>query len=492
MKVRTRTERLASLTALAAACVFAPGAGAVTLPAGFLQRHELTGLTRPTKIAWAPDGRRFVAEKDGVVRVAGATGTTTQVLLDIRPEVNDTADRGLLGLAVDSDFARQPYLYLLYTYDLKKATAPDSQDAMVSRLERVKVSPANTVLERKPLLGSYVSGVCPAPTDTLDCIPSDGSSHSIGTVISAPDGSLFVGNGDAAGFAELDPQSLRTYNEASMAGKIMHVDREGRGLPGHPFCPAESDLTKVCTKLWAKGFRNPFRFTRRPNGTLMVADVGWNNDEEMDAVWAGGRSFGWPCYEGVIRTPTWKDRPECQPEYAKEGTADAHEWPIYAYAHQGSSAILAGPEYTGGPYPDSFDGTVFFGDYAAGFLRRMRLDSQGGFAGTVDFADDWHGTDTCPPPGTATSPGPSPPTGAPGAGRSSVSPTGPTARQPPAPAPARSRATRRSRSISAAPARPIPTATPSPTTGTSATTARTAARLRLSTRIPSAAPSTRR
>ena len=195
MKVRTRTERLASLTALAAACVFAPGAGAVT--AGFQQRHELTGLTRPTKIAWAPDGRRFVAEKDGVVRVAGATGTTTQVLLDIRPEVNDTADRGLLGLAVDSDFARQPYLYLLYTYDLKKATAPDSQDAMVSRLERVKVSPANTVLERKPLLGSYVSGVCPAPTDTLDCIPSDGSSHSIGTVISAPDGSLFVGNGDA-------------------------------------------------------------------------------------------------------------------------------------------------------------------------------------------------------------------------------------------------------------------------------------------------------
>jgi hypothetical protein len=110
----------------------------------------------------------------------------------------------------------------------------------------------------------------------------------------------------------------------------MHVDREGRGLPGHPFCPAESDLTKVCTKLWAKGFRNPFRFTRRPNGILMVADVGWNNDEEMDAVWRGGRSFGWPCYEGVIRTPTWKDRPECQPEYAKEGTADAHEWPIYA------------------------------------------------------------------------------------------------------------------------------------------------------------------
>ena len=43
----------------------------------------------------------------------------------------------------------------------------------------------------------------------------------------------------------------------------MHVDRNGNGLPGHPFCPADTNLTHVCTKVYAKGLRNPFRFTLR-------------------------------------------------------------------------------------------------------------------------------------------------------------------------------------------------------------------------------------
>ena len=403
MKLHTRCA--VTLAALAAACAAVPAAHAVTLPSGFQQRTELSGLTRPTKIAWAPDGRRFVAEKDGRVRVAGPTGTSTTVLLDLRSVVNDVADRGLLGLAVDSDFANQPYIYLLYTYDVRKDTNPDTGDPTVSRLERVRIGSANQVLERKVLLGSYVSGACPAPSNDLDCLPADGESHSIGTVISAPDGTLIVGNGDAAGFTELDPLSLRTYDETSLAGKIMRVDREGRGLANHPFCPGQANLAKTCTKLWAKGFRNPFRFTRRPNGILMVGDVGWTNNEEMDAVWRGGRSFGWPCYEGVIRTPTWRNRPECEPEYAKESTADRHDWPIHAYSHSGfpSSAILAGPEYGGGAYPDEFDGTVFYGDYGQGFIKRMLLDSLGGFAGTVDFAGDWHGIDlTAAPNGDLT------------------------------------------------------------------------------------------
>ena len=225
------------LAALAAACALAPAAGAVTLPTGFQQRHELTGLTRPTKIAWAPDGRRFVIEKDGVLRAAPATGTASQVVLDIRADVNDAGDRGLLGLAVDSDFANQPYLYLLYTYDLKKATNPNSEDPMVSRLLRVKVSATNQVLERKTLLGSYLSGACPAPANTWTASLPTARHIQSGPSSPLPTGRLFVGNGDAAGFDQLDPLSLRTYNEASMAGKIMHVDREGRGLAGPSLLP---------------------------------------------------------------------------------------------------------------------------------------------------------------------------------------------------------------------------------------------------------------
>ena len=78
------------------------------------------------------------------------------------------------------------------------------------------------------------------------------------------------------------------------------MDRNGRGLPGHPFCPAEADLGKVCTKVWAKGFRNPFRFTLRPSGLPAVADVGWGSAEEVNLAQAG-RNYGWPCYEGRSR-----------------------------------------------------------------------------------------------------------------------------------------------------------------------------------------------
>ena len=62
----------------------------------------------------------------------------------------------------------------------------------------------------------------------------------------------------------VDPRALRTYDEQSLRGKILHVDRNGHGLPGHPFCPARPTSTQVCTKLCAKGFRNPFRFPLRP------------------------------------------------------------------------------------------------------------------------------------------------------------------------------------------------------------------------------------
>ena len=67
-----------------------------------------------------------------------------------------------------------------------------------------------------------------------------------------------------------------------MAGKLFHIDRNGRGLPGHPFCPADNDLTHNCTKMWGKGLRQPFRFTMRPNGGLVLGDVGWREREEIN------------------------------------------------------------------------------------------------------------------------------------------------------------------------------------------------------------------
>ena len=153
----------------------------------------------------------FVVEKDGLLKVVAPGGSTASLVLDLNTRVNSAHDRGLLGLAVDSQFAQHPYLYLLYTYELNPMT-PDSTSPMVSQLLRVRINSASQVTEQTVLMGTYTSGVCPAPANTLDCLPSEGLSHSIGTVRSAPDGTLWVGNGDAASFSYVDsarPAHLR-------------------------------------------------------------------------------------------------------------------------------------------------------------------------------------------------------------------------------------------------------------------------------------------
>jgi glucose/arabinose dehydrogenase/PKD repeat protein len=401
---RTHLIRLTKL-AIAGALLFAltaPVAQAASYPTGFEERTVVGGLTEPTAMAWAPDGRLFVIEKPGRLKVVAPGGTTATTILDISNRVNDFHDRGLLGLAVDSNFAANRYLYLLHTYDVRPMTA-DSGEPMVSRLVRYTVSPTNTVAAETVLLGSHTSGACPAPSNAVDCIPSDHHSHSIGTVRSAPDGTLWVGSGDGASFNIVDPVAFRTYNQQSMAGKIMHVDREGRGLPGHPFCPSNADLSQVCTKIWAGGFRNPFRFKLRPGGGLTVGDVGWSEREELDLVptgpGAGGRYYGWPCYEGSVRTGGYRDRVECPAEYAKEGTASAHVVPDHDYPREGgSAAVLGGPTYTGSEYPADYRNDVFFGDYALGFIKKANLDAQGRIASVDDFASGWTGVDLEPTP----------------------------------------------------------------------------------------------
>ncbi|HYI36343.1 MAG TPA: PKD domain-containing protein [Thermoleophilaceae bacterium] len=235
------------------------------------------------------------------------------------------------------------------------------------------------------LLGSYTSGICPTAANTVDCIPSDYDSHSIGTVRSAPDGTLFVGSGDGASYAAADRRALRTYDEQSMAGKILHIDREGRGVAGHPMCASNANLAHVCTKVWAKGLRNPFRFSLRPDGGVNIGDVGWNVTEELNvAPAAGGRSYGWPCFEGTTRTSGYSGFSECAAEYAKP--AGTHTGPTTSWCHCSSSAsALGGPVYQGERYPAAYRGDSFYADYAKGWIKRLRPDGS-----TVDFASSWY------------------------------------------------------------------------------------------------------
>jgi glucose/arabinose dehydrogenase len=380
---RLLLSALALLTLLSA-----PGAARaeVSLPTGFSEITIADGLADPTALAYAPDGRIFVAEKSGRLRVLSAAGSLVKApVIDISDHVATAGDRGLLGIAVDAAYATNHFVYLLYTYDEDQAHPAAEKTA---RLTRIRVLPDNTVADaltdpETVLLGTTGAAPCPPPANNRDCIASTSDSHSIGTVRADPDGTLWVGSGDGAQYSYMDPTSLRTFDERSLNGKVLHVDRNGNGVAGHPFCPSEPDLTLVCTKLWAKGFRNPFRIQLRPGTTPVLGDVGWNTTEELDFV-APGQSYGWPCFEGITHTVEYEELPECKALYA---SGPPQYPPAHNYQHVfgGSGAIVAGPQATAAAYPASFRNAWFFGDYAAGWIKAYDLVG-GQVANVRDFA----------------------------------------------------------------------------------------------------------
>ncbi len=306
---RIEAALLALIVSVSGLMAWAAPASASVYPAGFADTTLVSGLSSPTAVAWAPDGRMFIAQKAGQVRVlpVGAQPNQSVQLLDISSHVNNYADHGLLGIAVDSSFATNHYLYLLYVYD---ANPINQTGPKTSRLTRVTVNSDNTASGETVLLGTSPVQPCPVAANVLDCLPADSSTHSIGTVRSDPDGTLWVGSGDGADYGGVDNLAFRTYDEQSFAGKIVHIDRNGNGLPGHAFCPADADLTHVCTKLYAKGFRNPFRFTIGPSGP-QIGDVGWNSFEELDVTAGAGKNYGWPCYEAATHTPGYSADSRC-------------------------------------------------------------------------------------------------------------------------------------------------------------------------------------
>jgi hypothetical protein len=100
-----------------------PGqAGASTLPTGFRDSVVLSGMTNPTVLQFAADGRIFVGQKNGVIKVfQSLTDTNPVTFADLSGRVHDFWDRGLLGLALPPNFPVSPYVYVLYAYDAQSA-----------------------------------------------------------------------------------------------------------------------------------------------------------------------------------------------------------------------------------------------------------------------------------------------------------------------------------------------------------------------------------
>ena len=411
-----------------AAAAPAPGS---SVPLGFQDSVAFSGLTNPTAVRFAADGRVFVIEKRGLLKVFDSLADTTPaVVADLRSEVDDYWDRGLLGIALDPSFATNGYVYLLYTYDAPPGQTapvwndgcptppgPNTDGCVVSgRLVRIQVA-----------ADDHEVGT---PQDLIaDQWCQQYPSHSIGDLGFGPDGKLYVSGGEGASFTGVDygqnggtlagtptprnpcgdpptgvggaetPPSAqggalraqsprRSAGPALLNGSLLRLDpATGAAAAGNPNAASpDSNLRRIV----AYGFRNPFRFAFRPgSGQLWLGDVGWDNWEEIERIPTPPTSvlnFGWPCYEG----------PAPQPAYQSAGLSSCSNLSAsnvtgayFNYSHtdevslndgcpttQGS--VVSGIGFYGGTsYPSAYRGALFFADHSRECIWEMPLGANG-------------------------------------------------------------------------------------------------------------------
>ena len=355
--------------ALALVALLGRAASAQHVVHGFVYELLTGGLSVPVAFATLPDGRVLVAEKAGVVRVIKNGTLLPEPFLDLRARVNDYWDRGLLGIAADPAFATNGYVYLFYVHEDDPFTYSGPK---TSRFVRVTaIGDSASMASELVLLGGAGGASCLLLPVGADCIPADGPSHNGGAIRFDADGALWVATGDASSFTTVDPRAWRTQLLDTLAGKLIRVGRDGRGLPDNPFFTGDADAVR--SKVWAYGFRNPFRFTIRPStGRPYVSDVGAGLFEEVNVA-RPGLNYGWPCYEGPVPQPGYQALAECQALIALGPAAVANA--VTGYPHlTGSASITGGAFYTGTALPSIYQGAFFFGDFVRNTLSYVIVD----------------------------------------------------------------------------------------------------------------------
>ena len=330
---------LLASAALVLTLLLTGAAGAATLPSGFSEALVAEGLAAPTAMAFAPDGRLFVTEQGGRVRVIGADGRLRTAPFATL-EVDERGERGLLGIAFDPAFAVNSYVYL---YSTAGAPYAHNRITRVRAAGDVAVADSQTViLQLNPL--------------------SEATNHNGGALHFGPDGKLYAAVGDNANGA--NAQRLDT-----LLGKILRLNPDGSVPADNPFV---GSATGVNAAVWALGLRNPFTFTfARDTGRMFVNDVGQAAWEEINDGVAGG-NYGWPESEGPTSDPRFRS-------------------PVYAYRN--GTGTDAGCAITGGAFynpplavfPPEYVGDYFFADFCGGWIRRLDATdgSVAGFASGI-------------------------------------------------------------------------------------------------------------
>jgi len=338
---------------------------------GFRDTVVLRGLDEPLGVAFASDGRVFVAEKHGLVKeFSDLDDRTPTVFVDLGNRVFTNGDRGLFALALDPNFPEQPFVYVLYTFDgpvgarepLGRGRCPGlfEGDCPVSgRVSRLGPDGHEAVL---------VAGWC-----------QQYPSHGVGDLAFGSDGTLYASGGEGASYERVDTGDARNVcdDPPGEGGALRAQDLRTAGdPPGVSGSVIAIDQERGRRRVVAHGLRSPFRFAVRPGSSeLWIGDVGSTRADELDVVdtrAAGPVNFGWPCYEGEspLRSYDEADLPICERLYEQE-TADA---PAAVFDRdeevlegdgcgRGTQALSGLAFYPGGSYPARYRGALFLSDY---------------------------------------------------------------------------------------------------------------------------------
>lgn len=305
----------------------------------------VTGLWNPVDIQHAGDGRLFVIEKSGRIRIIKDGQLLPTPFLDILDRVgSDASEQGLLGLAFHPRYAENGRFYVNYT---------DRSGNTVIAYFQVSSDP-----DLADSSSEYV----------LLRVEQPYRNHNGGGLAFGPDGTLYIGLGD--GGSGGDPlgngQSLNT-----LLGKILRLDVDS----GDPYTiPSDNPYVgsgEVYPEVWAYGLRNPWRFAFDPlTGDLYIGDVGQGSWEEIDFVPAGARggiNFGWRVYEGLHKFDTFAADPS------------DHWLPVAEYGHgvsPGGCSVTGGVVYRGASLP-GWDGVYLYGDFCSGDIWGLLRLSDG-------------------------------------------------------------------------------------------------------------------
>jgi len=294
---------------------------AATLPAGFSET-QISGISSPTAMEIAPDGRIFVCQQGGSLRVIKNGALLAAPFMTL--SVDAAGERGLLGVAFDPNFATNNFIYVYYT---------------------VSTIPKHKRLSRFTANGDIVVPGSEQILLELDNLTS-ATNHNGGAIHFGPDGKLYIAVGENA-------TSSNSQTLSNLLGKMLRLNADGSIPTDNPFFNTATGKNRA---IWALGLRNPFTFAFQPgSGRLFINDVGQSTWEEIDDGIAGS-NYGWPITEGPTSNPSFRS-------------------PLFSYGHGSSSttgcAIAGGAFYNPGTvqFPASYVGKYFFADLCGGWIR---------------------------------------------------------------------------------------------------------------------------